>query len=140
VSPSSAGRVTDATAGAACVVLPSRGVCGSATALQAEHNALYSALVEAEDRGDTQVLARLSWVLFAEVSMVRQANQEAVSALAELRAATRAAVADNSSPASLAILRHVLAGRGWVPPPHASPLQMLAAPSWGSWTRRFTLE
>lgn len=73
-------------------------------------------------------LARLGWDLFTMASAAQQAHCEAVGLLAELRAAARAATAGEGSPASLALLRHVLARHGWLPPPDATPLQVLATP------------
>ena len=83
---------------------------------------LYSALVDADDQGDTQALARLGWVLFTKAGTAQEAHHEAVGLLAELRAAACAVVADEGSPASLGLLRAVLAKRGWLPPPGATPL------------------
>jgi hypothetical protein len=85
-------------------------------------------LIEADDRGDAVALARLGWVLFAMADTTQQAHREAVDLLAELRAGARAAAAGDGSPASLALLRHVLAKHGWLPPPDKTPLQVLAAP------------
>lgn len=93
---------------------------------------LYSALVDADDQEDTQALARLGWVLFTMVSEVQEAHHEAVRVLTELRTAACAVVAGESSPASLGLLREVLAKHGWLPPPDATPLQVLAAPPNGS--------
>jgi hypothetical protein len=90
--------------------------------------ALYSALVDADDQGDAQALARLGWVLFTQAGEAQQAQDEAVGLLAELRAAACAVAAADGSPASLGLLHHVLAKHGWLPPPDATPLQMLAAP------------
>lgn len=92
---------------------------------------LYSALVDADDQGDTQALARLGWVLFTKAGTAQEAHHEAVGLLAELRAAACAVVADEGSPASLGLLRAVLAKRGWLPPPGATPLQALAMPPRG---------
>ncbi|HEY6309500.1 MAG TPA: hypothetical protein VIY52_01645 [Streptosporangiaceae bacterium] len=87
---------------------------------------LYSALVDADDQEDTQALARLGWALFTKVSTAQEAHHEAVGLLTELRAAASAVVAGKGSPASLGLLRDVLAKRGWLPPPNATPLQVLA--------------
>lgn len=97
---------------------------------------LYSVLLDADDRGDTQALARLGWVLFTMVSTTQEAHHEAVGLLTELRAAACAVVAGGGSPASLSLMRDVLAKRGWLPPPGATPLQVLATPPNGSWSRR----
>jgi hypothetical protein len=93
---------------------------------------LYSTLVDADDQGDTQALARLGWVLFTMVSEAQEACDEAVGLLTELRTATCAAVAGEGSPAALGLLREVLAKHGWLPPPNATPLQVLATPPNGS--------
>ncbi len=93
-----------------------------------ELSALYKALISADDRGDAEALARLGWVLFTLASAAHQGHREAVGLLGELRTAARAATASDGSPASLALLRHVLAKHGWLPPPDATPLQVLAAP------------
>jgi hypothetical protein len=93
---------------------------------------LYSALVDADDQEDTQALTRLGWVLFSEASTAQDAHHEAVGLLTELRAAACAVIAGEGSPASLSLLREVLATRGWLPPPNATPLQVLAAPPNGS--------
>jgi hypothetical protein len=91
--------------------------------------ALYSALVEADDQGDAPGLARLAWALFALASKAEEVNGSVLEALTELTAAARAAIVGDGSVASLALLRHVLAKRGWLPPRDASPLQVLAAPA-----------
>jgi len=88
--------------------------------------ALYRALLDADDQRDAPALASLGWQLFALASAAQQENREAVVLLDELCAAARAAVAGAGSPASLALLTHVLARHGWLPKPGASPLQTLA--------------
>ena len=93
---------------------------------------LYSALVDADEQGNTQALARLGWVLFTMVSTAQEARYEAVGLLTELCGAARVVVAGAGSPASLGLLRNVLAKHGWLPPPDATPLQVLAAPPNGS--------
>lgn len=93
---------------------------------------LYSALVDADDQENTQALARLGWVLFTMVSTAQEAHHEAVDLLTELRAAACSVVAGEGSPASLGLLRYVLAKRGWLPPPNTTPLQVLAMPPNGS--------
>jgi len=90
---------------------------------------LYVAFKDADDQGDAQALARLGWVLFAMVSTAEHGHREMAGLLGELRSAARAAVSGGGSPASMAILRHALTGHGWLPPPDATPMQMLAAPS-----------
>jgi hypothetical protein len=92
---------------------------------------IYGALMDADDRGDAAALARLGWTLFAMASADQRAYHEAVDLLNELRTAARAATAGAGSPASLALLRRVLARHGWLPPPGATPLQMLAEPARG---------
>jgi hypothetical protein len=89
---------------------------------------LYSVLVDADDQGDAPALGRLGWTLFTMASTARQAYDEAAGLLDELRAASRAAVAGDGSPGSLALLRHVLTRHGWLPLPNATPLQALSAP------------
>lgn len=101
----------------------------TATTTPAELSGLYQALMDADDRGDPEALARLGWVLFTMASMSQQAHHDAAGLLGELRTAARAAIAGDGSPASLAPLRHVLASRGWLPPRDATPLQVLAAPA-----------
>jgi hypothetical protein len=91
--------------------------------------ALYCLLVEADDQGDAATLGQLGWILFAMASTAQQAYRDTADLLNELRAASRAAVAGDGSPASLALLRHVLARHAWLPPPDATPLQALSAPS-----------
>ena len=59
----------------------------------------------------------LGWVLFSEASTAQDAHHEAVGLLTELRAAACAVIAGEGSPASLSLLRKVLATRGWLPPP-----------------------
>lgn len=100
-----------------------------ATAASADLSALYPALLDADDRGDTQALARIGWILFGMASSSQQAHCEAAGLLEELRHAARVAAAGAGSPASLALLRRVLAKHGWLPPPDATPLQVLAAPA-----------
>jgi hypothetical protein len=100
----------------------------ASSATPEELSALYKALIEADDRGDAETLARLGWVLFTLASAAHQGHCEAIGLLGELRTAARAATAGGGSPASLALLRHVLTKHGWLPPPDATPLQVLAAP------------
>jgi hypothetical protein len=95
---------------------------------------LYSALVDADDQEDTQALARLGWALFTKASTAHEAHYEAVGLLTELRTAARAVVAGEGSPASLGLLRAVLANYGWLPPSDATPLQVLATPPDSSWS------
>jgi hypothetical protein len=90
--------------------------------------ALYRILVDADDRSDVAVLARLGWVLFTMASATQESHREAVGLLGELRTAARAAIAGDGNPASLAPLHHVLAEHGWLPLHDSTPLQMLAAP------------
>jgi hypothetical protein len=90
---------------------------------------LYRVLLDADDRGDTVQLARLGWTLFTMASAAQQAHCDAVDLLGELRTAARAAIAGEGSPAALALLRHVLARHGWLPPRDATPLQILASPA-----------
>jgi hypothetical protein len=87
---------------------------------------LYRILIEADDRGDAATLARVGWILFATASKAQQTQREALVLLMELRAAAGAVSAGDGSRASLALLRHVLSKHGWLPPPHATPLQVLA--------------
>jgi hypothetical protein len=89
---------------------------------------IYGELMDADERGDAVALAGLGWTLFAMASADRQAHHEAADLLNELRTAARAAIAGAGSPASLALLQHVLAKHGWLPPPDATPLQMVAEP------------
>jgi hypothetical protein len=96
---------------------------------------LYSALVEADDQGDAQALARLGWVLFTKAGEAEHAQDEAAGLLAELRAAACAVAADGSA-GSLGLLRHVLAKHGWLPPPGVTALQALAGQAWS--TKRST--
>jgi hypothetical protein len=86
--------------------------------------------MDADEQGDVQELARSGWALFAMASEAWQAHSDATDLLSELRAAARAVVAGEGSPASLALLRHVLASHGWLPSPAATPLQVLASPNW----------
>jgi hypothetical protein len=90
---------------------------------------LYRTLIDADDRNDAPALARVGWVLFTAAACAQQALREVAGLLGELRSAARAAVAGDGSAASLALVRHVLATHGWLPPPDATPLQVLAAPS-----------
>ena len=101
----------------------------TATTTSEELSELYQALMDADDRGDPEALARLGWVLFSVASVAQQAHGEATGLLGELRTAARAVIAGQGSPASLALLHHVLARRGWLPPRDATPLQVLAAPA-----------
>lgn len=94
--------------------------------------ALYCALVDADDRGDAPGVARLAWALFALASNAEELNSSVLEVMTELTTAARAAIAGDGSVGSLALLRHVLAKRGWLPPRDASPLQVLAAPVGGS--------
>jgi hypothetical protein len=84
--------------------------------------------MDADDRNDAPALARVGWVLFTAAASAQQAHREVAGLLGELRSAARAAVAGDGSAASLAPVRHVLASHGWLPPPDATPLQVLAAP------------
>lgn len=102
---------------------------GPATAASADLSALYPALMDADDRSDSQALARIGWMLFAMASASQQAHDEAIGLLEELRLAARVATAGEGSPASLALLRRVLGRHGWLPPPGATPLQVLAEPA-----------
>jgi hypothetical protein len=94
-----------------------------------ELSELYQSLMDADDRGDPEALARLGWNLFTMANAAQQARRESADLLGELRTAARAAIAGEGSPASLAPLRDVLARRGWLPPRDATPLQVLAAPA-----------
>jgi hypothetical protein len=105
-----------------------RGTGRVTRAMPADLSGLYGRLLEADDRGDAVTLARLCWALLTVADTAQQAEREAVGLLAELRAAAGAAAAGNGNPASLALLRHVLAKHGWLPPLGATPLQVLAAP------------
>jgi hypothetical protein len=98
----------------------------------ADSAALYGALMDADDRGDAPALARLAWELFAVASAAEQTNAAALAVLTELATAARITTAASGSAASLAVLRDVLAKRGWLPPRDLSPLQVLAAPMNGS--------
>jgi len=100
----------------------------AATGLPKDLFALYGELIDADDQGDVATLARLGWILFTTASAAQQAHHEAADRLNELRTAARAAIAGDGSPASLALLRHVLAKHGWLPPLDATPLQVLAEP------------
>jgi hypothetical protein len=91
-------------------------------------SAVYPALLDADNRGDAQALADLGWVLFEMASTAQQAQREAIALLEELRLAARVAAAARGSPASIALLRRVLASHGWLPARGATPLQVLAAP------------
>lgn len=101
----------------------------TATTTPEELSELYQALMDADDRGDPEALARLGWVLFSMASVAQQAHRESAGLLGELRTAARAVIAGEGSPASLAPLRHILASHGWLPPRGATPLQVLAAPA-----------
>ncbi len=89
---------------------------------------LYRALADADDLNDTVALACIGWHFYSMACTAHQARSEVAGLLDELCAAARAAVAGHGSPASLALLREVLARHGWLPPPGATPLQMIAAP------------
>ncbi len=110
-------------------VPPGYGENKTATTTPEELSELYQALMDADDRGDPEALARLGWVLLTMASVAQQAHRESAGLLGELRTASRAVIAGEGSPASLAPLRHVLARRGWLPPRDATPLQVLAAPA-----------
>ncbi len=101
----------------------------TASTMPEELSELYQALMDADDRGDPEALARLGWVLFTMASGAQQAHRETAGLLRELRTAARAVIAGDGSPASMAPLRHVLTRRGWLPPRDATPLQVLAAPA-----------
>lgn len=101
--------------------------CDDSELTSPDSTALFCALAEADDLGDPLALARLGWILFAIAVEAQHAYCEAVGMLDELRAAAAAAAAGSASPGSLALLRHVLAKHGWLPPPTATPLQVLAA-------------
>lgn len=90
--------------------------------------AVYADLMDADDGDDARALAKVAWGLFALTSEVCGAHHEAIAMLDELCTAARAATAGKGCPASLAVLRAVLAKRGWLPPPSATPLQVLASP------------
>ena len=105
-----------------------RAAPGAVSELPMDLFALYGELIDADDQGDAPALARLGWNLFALVSAAEQAHHAASDRLNELRTAARATAAGDGSPASLALLRHVLARHGWLPPPDATPLQVLAEP------------
>lgn len=102
---------------------------GSAATASTDLRTLYPALLDADDRGDAQALARIGWTLFGTASATQQAYHETAGLLEELRLAARVATAGAGSPASLALLRKVLCRHGWMPPRDATPLQVLAAPS-----------
>jgi hypothetical protein len=91
--------------------------------------ALYPALLDAGDRADAPALAAVGWELFEIASMAEQAHHEAAAQADELRLASRVVVAGHGSPASVALLRAVIARYGWLPTAGATPLQVLAAPS-----------
>jgi hypothetical protein len=99
-----------------------------ATATTEELFALYRTLIDADERNDTAALAQIGWILFTMADAAQQAHRETAGLLGELRAAASAAAAGQGSHASLALLRHVLAKHGWLPPADATPLQVLAAP------------
>lgn len=109
---------------------------GETTSATDELSALYPGLMDADDRGDAQALARLGWVLFEMTSTAQHARREALASLDELRVAARVAVVSRGTPASLALLHSVLASHGWLPPRDATPLQVLAAPGWPRFTAR----
>jgi hypothetical protein len=90
-------------------------------------SALYPALMDADDRRDAQALARLGWALFEMASRAQIAHRETVAMLDDVCIAARVATAGRGSPASLALLRAVLARHGRLPPGDATPLQVLAA-------------
>jgi hypothetical protein len=92
-------------------------------------SALYPVLLEADDRGDVQALARLGWALFEIASTAEHAHLKATTLLHELCVAARVATAGRGGQASLALLRSVLARHGWLPPDGATPLQVLAGPN-----------
>jgi hypothetical protein len=91
-------------------------------------SALYRALVDADDRQNALALARLGWVLFTVAITAEEAHRKTAGLLAELQAAASAAYAGAGSPASLELLRHVLARHGWLPEPGKTPLQVFATP------------
>lgn len=88
---------------------------------------LYPALVNADDRADAPALAALGWELFGIASMAQQAHLEAGAQATELCVAARVVTVGRGSPASLDLLRTVLARYGWLPRADATPLQVLAA-------------
>lgn len=100
----------------------------SAAVTPSDLSALYGALIDADDRSDVVMLARLGWALFTIAGSAQQVHHETAGLLTELRAAASAACAGEGTPASLAPLRHVLARHGWLPRRGATPLQVLAAP------------
>ncbi len=87
----------------------------------------YRSLLDAADRNDNATLTRTARDLFTAANVARETRRETADLLAELRAAAQAAAAGHGSPASLGLLRHVLARHGWLPPAGATPLQVLAA-------------
>jgi hypothetical protein len=99
---------------------------------------LYQLLMDADDRSDPAALARVGWEMFSMICVAQQAHAAAVGHLSELCRAASAAVAGEGSPGSIALLRDVLARNGWLPPPGATPLQVLAAPATLSPSRRFS--
>jgi hypothetical protein len=113
-------------------------VAWSAPALaSADLRAVYPALLDADDRSNAEALARLCWILFGMAGSAQQAHREAICLLEELRVAARVVAAGEGSPASVALLRRVLARHGQLPPPGATPLQVLAAPiNQPLWNRR----
>jgi hypothetical protein len=113
------------------VAVPGRQV-GAAKTSSDDLLDLYRALAEADDLNDAVALARIGWQFYSMACSAHQARNEAAYLVGELCAAARAAVAGHGSPASLALLREVLARHGWLPPPGATPLQMIAAPRPGS--------
>lgn len=90
-------------------------VSGLATARPDDLSALYGTLVDADERGDTFALAGLAWVLFTIASRAEQAHRRTAALLAELQTAASTTCAGAGSPASLELLRHVLAKHGWRP-------------------------
>jgi hypothetical protein len=116
---------------------PAGGQARPATTSPEDLPVLYRVLTDADERSDPAALGRIGWQLFSMTCAAQLAHSEAVYLLSELRGAARAAVAGQGSPASLALLRHVLARHGWLPPPSATPLQVLAAPVAPSPLRRW---
>lgn len=90
---------------------------------------LYAALEDAGNRCDAQALAALGWELFEMASEAQRARRETVARTNELRVAACVVAAGRGSPASLALLRTVLAGYGWLPAADATPLQVLCSTS-----------
>lgn len=106
---------------------PAAASCGGTEPVSDRLSALYPELVSADDSADAQALATLGWTLFEIASMAQQAHRETAAVVDELRLAAQVGVAGQGSPASLALLRNVLARHGWLPPAKATPLQVLAA-------------